>query len=88
MSRVVAITTTDAYQTFFCPLTVKLTGQVSNAAAAIGFGKGTPAVYGPADETYLPANLGLSRTCDEIRVKSAVAGKPAVVNLTLLTADD
>jgi hypothetical protein len=86
MSYVLDTTTTDGYQYLVCPGSSQVTLQVSNAAAAIGFGEnplGRPGagVYPPADEPYLPVLAGLGRDCDEIRVKSLTAGKPANVKI-------
>lgn len=90
MSVTRALTTTDSYQYVSCPDTTRITIQVSNASINIGFGSG----FGPLgsarydnDETLLPTQGSLGRTCDEIRVKSAVPGRAATVNLTALTDD-
>jgi hypothetical protein len=88
MSRSTQITTTDSYQTIFCPKTVRVTFQSFNASIAIGYGQGTPALYSSPDEVYAPSQAGLARTCDEIRIKSAIVDTPGVIFLTLLTAQD
>jgi hypothetical protein len=81
------LTTTDAWKTISCPGTVRVTLQVSNAAIAIGFGKGGPARY-TNDEQFLPIIGSLERRCDEIRIRSLVAGQPAVVMGSALTVED
>lgn len=78
----VTITTTDAYQAVRCPNTRRLTVQTSNAAVRIGFGRGDPAQYRDPDETLLPTTGSLARDCDEVRLRSAARGVPAVVYLT------
>lgn len=91
MSSSFQLTTPDTYQWFYCPGTTRVTVQVLNAAALIGFGQtagaGTAALYSD-DELFTPTQAGLSRICDEIRVRSAVRGRPAVVYITTLTEAD
>lgn len=74
------LTTTDTYQYVNCAATNRVNLQVSNAAISIGFGRGIggAAAYG-LDEPYLPLIGGLSRQCDQIRIRSLTAGQPAVV---------
>jgi hypothetical protein len=80
-------TTGDAWRTISCPGTTRVTLQVSNAAIAIGFGRGGPARF-DRDEQFLPIVGSLERRCDEIRVRSLVAGTPAVVMGSALTPED
>lgn len=87
MSYVLDTTTTDTYQYLRCPGSRRVTLQVSNAQILVGFGVadriggvGT-AEYPPADEPYLPIVGGVSRECDEIRVRSYKAGTPASVKI-------
>lgn len=87
MSYTEAFTTTDEYQYLTCPGSTRVTIQVSNAAVYIGFGlnpKGIPGggQYPSPDEPYLPTVGGLSRQCDEIRLKSYATGTPAQVFIT------
>lgn len=82
MAYVLDTTTTNQYQELRCPGSRRITVQVSNATAAIGFGTGGgigggAAVYPPVDEPFLPTVGGLNRECDAIRVKSYVPGVPA-----------
>ena len=82
MSKVLNTATTDSWQELFCPGTERITLQVSNAQVQVGFGEGFPAVsYMHPDETYLPVFASLVRTCDSVRVRSAVSGTPAVVSI-------
>ena len=90
MTYVLDITTTDNYQYLECPGTTSVTIQVSNAAAAVGVGQAASrgltfqkgsATYPPVDEPILPSVGGLTRECDEIRVKSYAHGIPANVKV-------
>lgn len=87
MSYVLDVFTTDTYQYLECPESTRITLQVQNAAAYIGFGKcnegryfrAGSGVYPPNDEPIFPSVGGLARPCDEIRVRSYAAGTPAKV---------
>lgn len=90
MSYVLDVETTDQYQYLTCPGTSRVTVQVFNAIAAIGFGQITnpglafragSGTYPPNDEPIAPSAGGLARDCDEIRVKSYAAGTPANVKI-------
>lgn len=88
MSYILDTTSTDFYQYLRCPGSSRVTLQISNAQVLIGFGVserpgavGT-AEYPPADEPYLPIVGGVSRRCDEIRVRSYNAGTPASVKIS------
>lgn len=87
MSYVLDTWTTDAYETLTCPGSRRITLQVSNAMAAIGFGagggiRGGAPVFPASDEPFLPTVGGLTRECDAIRVKSYTPGLPARVLIT------
>lgn len=89
MAFVLDTTTTDQYQYLPCPDSSQVTLQISNAAVLVGFGTVAPeqqfragaGTYPANDEPYLPSLAGLSRECDEIRVKSYAAGVPAQVKV-------
>ncbi len=89
MAYVLDITTTDNYQYLPCPGTTRVTIQVFNAFAAVGFGTAErmltlrpgSGTYPPSDEPISPSTGGLARECDEIRVKSYAKGVPANVKI-------
>lgn len=89
MSYVLDVTTTDQYQYLECPDSQRVSLQVSNAAVLVGFGvtsqqqiyRAGAGVYPPNDEPFLPSLAGLSRECDEIRVKSYKTGVPAQIKV-------
>lgn len=87
MSYTETFTTTDEYQYLTCPGSSRITIQVSNAAIRIGFGLNPKGINGGGqypsdDEAFLPTVGGLSRQCDEIRIKSYATGTPAQLFIT------
>lgn len=89
MAYTIDTTSTDAYQEFQCPGTIRVTAQISNAAVSINYGvggRGRPgaSIYPPGDEVLLPTLAGLDRTCDAIRFKSYAQGVPANVKITAI----
>lgn len=78
--------TTDAYQYLFCPGCNVVNIQIGNNSVLINFGVGASGpgsgIYPPRDESYLPITGSLMRTCDVIRFKSRIPGKPALLLLT------
>lgn len=89
------IETTDEYtglSTLECPGAIKLDIQVANAGVFYQFASGSKeqpwgGVFNP--ETFLgPATYLLFRRAMQVRFRSAVPGKPAIVTIEALTEND
>lgn len=89
------IETTDHYSeesTLQCPGAIKLDIQVTGAGVFYQFAGGSKEqpwgeVFNP--ETFLaPATYLLFRRAMQVRFRSAVPGKPAIVTVEALTAED
>jgi hypothetical protein len=79
------VTTGDGFgnaQTLRCPRGRRISIDVHNAAVYFEFGTGELGVVWDGTEQYLtPTFRSMDRRVDAIRVRSAVAGKPAQVTV-------
>jgi hypothetical protein len=79
------VATQDRYAaatTLLCPQTQRLTVHVRNANAYYQLGHGYPVPIWDVDEVFFPAGSdSMARSCDAIRVRSALAGAPAQVTI-------
>jgi len=91
-----AVSTTDAYPALgaagailLCPGCARVNINVSNAAVTYQLGRGAPdaIIWGP-ERRLLPSFNSLERAFDAIRLRSATAGVPAVVDVDPLTQGD
>lgn len=85
------VTTADGYttaNTLPAPATRRVNLDVSNAAAFVQLGHGTPGIVWDPEVYYPPSFKSLDRACDAVRVRSAKAGAAAQVTVNALTAGD
>ena len=89
------VSTADDYEdatTLECPGTTELDITVGNAAVYIQFGfrkqgySGQAVTWAPLEGVFFPPGFFVrGRNVDQVRVKSAVAGKPAQVTIEAVT---
>jgi hypothetical protein len=84
------VATSDEYTdatTLLQPGSVRVTGEIINAAVRYQLGVGSPPEWGEESQ-WAPGWRALSRACDAVRVRSAAPGLPARVTVELLAEWD
>lgn len=78
------VTTANGYTnaaTLSCPRSTRVTLYVRNASVYYQLGQGWPSTSWGPEKFLPPGTLSGQRTCDAIRLRSALAGAPAQVTV-------